>query len=219
MKTYSVSGTAGAGKSTVAGMLGGKDVAFAGALKVLCQEVFGATREQLHDPALKNVAFDVPVTLTSDHVEHLLRLMPTFVQGIDYPSAADLAAFIGMDEGPFTLNTPRELMQFVGTELIRTGVRDDWHALSVLNSIGDAEVVVVSDARFPNELAFLLSRFPEHVPIFIERPGVELGGDAGKHKSETCVEEVREMVAGNSRGVVVVNDGTVDDLRAKIAQL
>jgi len=86
--------------------------------------------------------------------------------------------------------TPRKLLQFIGTELFRTQIRDDiwvrslWLRVSRLGGNW-----TIPDVRFPNEQSFFTDRLPntEVVTFNIVRPGYEGGVGLKGHASESHV--------------------------------
>lgn len=99
--------------------------------------------------------------------------------------------------------TPRHAMQTIGTEWGRKCIGDDFWIRLWLAEVAKHERVVTDDCRFPNEAAA------------VRRAGGDIylvggrGGIAGGHESERgCGEQ----------DVVLVNDGPVDALYARIEE-
>lgn len=106
--------------------------------------------------------------------------------------------------------SPRQMLQTLGTEWGRDSVRQDiWlelckRRIALLQEHG-AEVVVVADVRFENEAAMI--RQAGGQVWHVRRP---LADEAGvQHKSEAGI-----AAADGDR--IVVNDGTVEQLRHKV---
>lgn len=120
--------------------------------------------------------------------------------------------------------SPRLALQLMGTEVFRNHFHQDIWTLSMearlMNNDSD---IVVTDARFPNEIAMirrlggvvvrikrgddpewfnLASRDPESMPIMY--PDVH----ASEYSWASCTPDY-----------MIVNDGTIDDLRARVMDL
>lgn len=122
-----VSGFIGSGKDTVSEYLqsiyGFQQISFAGALKDAVSAIFGWDREMLEGKT---------------------------VESRYWRETKDIwwSERLGMNI------TPRWILQYWGTEVCRQGFHDDIWIASVENRIrNNARNVVISDARFPNELA------------------------------------------------------------------
>lgn len=110
---------------------------------------------------------------------------------------------------PIYGKSPRQLMQTLGTEWGRTHVASDvWlraAAVKIANieSTGWYSGVVISDVRFPNEVAWVRT---VGEAWFIEREG---GGLASTHASE-------QIPSPEQGEVILQNNGTFDDLYNEI---
>jgi hypothetical protein len=111
--------------------------------------------------------------------------------------------------------SPRYLLQTLGTEWGRERVRADfWVRILAARIERDRRTdwlpaIVVSDVRFPNEARWVLDQ-PGGEVWRIVRPGFE--GRARQHASEAGI-----PAALISQGVV--NDGSIEDLAARVAEL
>jgi len=105
--------------------------------------------------------------------------------------------------------TVRKLLQFVGTELIRSHIDDNAWTKSLIKRYPKKGHIVVTDVRFPNEVSGI--RDLSGCPVFfikVTRPGY-VGTNVGikNHASET------HELEGD---FTIVNDGTLDDLHKKV---
>lgn len=111
---------------------------------------------------------------------------------------------------PFTGTTHRQELQFDGTEgtRVRTNNPDVWvQHLWARNRLKNG-VLVVSDTRFGNEVNFT----SQHgVLIKVNRPGQETISTSS-HESEVICPD-------GASNFVVINDGSKEDLRAKVQSL
>lgn len=91
--------------------------------------------------------------------------------------------------------TPREILQLLGTEVVRTIHPDTW-VLSLIHQIDEEwdqsackprrPLFVITDARFPNEIDLVHAHFGTARAVWIERP--DLVSEDG-HASETSLDD------------------------------
>jgi len=108
----------------------------------------------------------------------------------------------------------RALLQYVGTDVIREKYPDFWiEFISVMLHFFDDkwDYVIIPDCRFPNELQVLKADGFQTTHLRIERPNFEspLTESQRKHPSETSMDDIKAEF-------YIQNDGTLDDLSAKI---
>lgn len=103
--------------------------------------------------------------------------------------------------------SPRQMAQTLGTEWMRNCVNVDGWTLLLEHTLARYSTTsfVITDVRFPNEVALVKRRFGEM--WFIARPGV---APVARHSSESSV---RIIDCDRS----FRNDGTLRDLPAKVA--
>lgn len=168
-KLIAFTGKKGHGKDTAAQPLilrNYKHTNFAHPLKHVCATVFGLSRAEMNDPALK---------------EKVLERWPH--------------------------QSPRELMQLVGTDLFRQRWPEVW-IRAWENLIGPPDQpVVCTDCRFLNE-AGAVHRMGGTI-IRIVNPRIEAGDT---HQSEMEMDRI-------SADYVVLNDGNILDLQNQIEEL
>lgn len=109
-----------------------------------------------------------------------------------------------LDVYPF--KTPREVMQQVGTEMFRHYLDDTWIEAFKRNSARFSHVVC-SDLRFPNEAEAV--RIAGGKIVKVVNPRINLADAASLHASEA-------LINGLLADVVIVNDGSIADLHAKV---
>lgn len=115
--------------------------------------------------------------------------------------------------------TPRRALQFLGTEVGRALWPNVWVDLLLRRARRHLEEyptfrgVVVSDVRFRNEVDLLRAAGAELVRVV--RPGAGLSGAAAAHQSEAEMAGIPD----EDFDVVLRNDGTLEDLRARAAEL
>jgi hypothetical protein len=143
-------------------------VHFAGELKRQAGIVFGLNHEQLdgHD---KEKPLEQPITM-DDYLDAMRR-----ESGLAGIQAAGMVA-----------RTPREVMQYLGTEYVRR-CQDSYWIDVVLNKIRECKgYVLVPDTRYPNEAAALRSL--GGLVLKIRRLDMPESEDA--HSSETAMESI-----------------------------
>lgn len=115
-------------------------------------------------------------------------------------------------------NKPRELLQQLGTDLVRKYIDKD---LFIRRTIEDIkvyhyfyDVITISDVRFDHEIELLKEVFPDAIYLKVERKNVENDlGDLRKHATENGLHH------NEYYDTVLQNDGTLDDLNKKVDSL
>lgn len=185
------------GKDEVAAILkkqfGYQRVAFADPLRVLCANTFQLPLDSFTDDTKKDLAFAEPVTMRIAEVERLAELV----------NADEIETQLLMQHGrDLTFNTPREIMQIVGTDLVRACVNESYFINIALDNISKAEGnIAITDARTPGERAAIKAL--GGTLIRIKREGYEGVG----HISETSIG------SDNEYDVIINNDGTLSELQ------
>ncbi len=93
-------------------------------------------------------------------------------------------------------NKPRELLQRLGTDIIRKEMKKDTYFVE--RTVEDAtilshffDVIIISDVRFPIEITYTKEKIKEAVVIHINRPNFEseeLSDSEKKHLSEVALD-------------------------------
>jgi hypothetical protein len=108
--------------------------------------------------------------------------------------------------------TPRHALQHVGTDLFRNWVPDFWlkaNTRKIMYELDHGRTVIVPDCRFENEVR-AIKRMGGEVWL-IDRPtNVDHEENVDGHASETELDSFYEWTQ------ILVNDGTVDDLKRKV---
>lgn len=140
---------AGVGKDAAADYLrdnhGFVKRAFAGNLKECCKHVFDLTDIQVHGVEEKQALLDSPVIFDSKHYGGILAWMSSSINTTVVPMTYLFSALAGT-----VLRTPRDILQFVGTEIMR-GQFHDYHTTVCFYDMPKDRDVVLSDVRFVNE--------------------------------------------------------------------
>ena len=113
-------------------------------------------------------------------------------------------------------NAGRELLQRIGTDVIRKNDENLWvnYMVSLLRCVFNEmyDVVIIPDARFPNEISVLRDNGFDVTHIRITRVGfvAPMRDEQANHISETAMDGVIPDLG-------VINGGTLDDLK-KVAE-
>jgi len=158
-----LSGKALAGKDAVADYLldnysWTRKTGFAINLKVACMEVFNLTEFQSFEQDGKGAKLETVRVVTKDILQALIEWMKKThdisLQDKDY------SKLLGKK-----LYTPREIQQFVGTEIMRF-YSPDYHLEVVFKSVDKNENVIIKDVRFENEAQAVLDNGGNLVRIY-----------------------------------------------------
>jgi hypothetical protein len=128
--------------------------------------------------------------------------------------AKDVSDWDGSDE-----TKPRELLQFLGTEVIRHKIDKDFFVKRIVDDINIysnfMDVAIISDARFVDEIEYPKNHFKDSVTINILKTNLntDLTDKEQVHLSETSLDEY------NKYDYVIYNDGTIEELEEKIINI
>ncbi len=184
-------GAAGAGKDTAAegiieslgGEMSFQNLKFAAPLKDMCANLFGWDRVRL-DTDL-------------EYKESVAR----------YPNGDAVMRTAGEAQ------TRRQILQHMGTDIMRNQVNDDvWlqAALVEAEAAEDVACFIATDCRFHNELAFLENNFFGMLVIRVLREGDDVGTAASAHVSE------RQQLEMEADVEITAPAGDVDSLREQV---
>jgi len=147
---------------------------FADKLKDQAMQIFGITEAQAYDPTAKETPFQATVRMD----EYVGRMRE--VTGLAIQTAG------------LTANSPRELLQYYGTEYVR-GVQDDYWIRATLDQEWDR--VLISDVRFPNEAKAIRAAGGKIVKVVrTDMPDASDG-----HASETSIDLIRPDILLRTR--------------------
>lgn len=218
-----------AGKDTVGQMLldaaPGEKTAFAHKLKQIVGEMYGLSEHDLYDDKGKEAptSFDCLRCPSCKSLECETLTMERVVHG-----RCKLCGSIG-DINVFNNKwTPRTILQHIGTEGFRRVDPNVWvkyaldHVETIMRDVADPMMkfidprgaprfVAITDCRFLSEAEGVWNRGGEVWKI--KRPSLDgtTRGIAG-HASET----EQDKIPDEKCQAVIVNDGTLDDLRGKV---
>ena len=110
-------------------------------------------------------------------------------------------------------STIRDVMQVLGTDLLRQGFNNNIHVAATLGSIKENEKVIITDVRFPNELEAIKKRNGITIRInrdLVERTGKLIPGP--EHISETALDDAKF-------DYVIENNGTIEELIEQVKKI
>jgi len=182
----SLSGQKRSGKDTVADILVKQfkftKIALADPLRDICSRVFDIPTSTFLDDTLKEKQFERPIFLNEDMLGYIMAIVENEWEfDVSKSKAAAMSDFLGCG-----FAHPRQLLQIVGTEIIR-GCIDDNIFLELANRRIDKidGNVVVSDVRFAVEQEW--ARNKGALMCLIKRPSLTLSQDT--HASENQLGE------------------------------
>ncbi len=114
---------------------------------------------------------------------------------------------------------PRELLQELGTDIIRNKIDEQFFIKRLCDDIKVYnyyfDVATISDARFPDEIDVVRSMFNDVVVIKVFRPNFDtpLTSKQQAHRTETALDNY------DNYDYVIVNDGSLEDLEGKVLKI
>lgn len=219
-----LAGPKGSGKDTAYEILKKKSriyakLSFAGPLKQISSDIFNLPMGYFEKRELKERQLKEPITLTKKLIKAVLQELPNWLpqtEGDVLKYSISSVSIVGI-EGRI-VNTPRELLQIIGTDLIRDRVYSNWHIEATLgeyalSKLDDSKNYAVTDVRFLNELEAILN-LPNGEVYYIERPEAEDVLGNSKHASELESKKIKEKL---DTRFIVKNDGSLADLEKLVS--
>lgn len=223
-KIIALSGEAGVGKDEIADALvsrGYVKTSFASNLKEMCQFAFRLTPYHTDTQKGKKMILKPPLPFNKTVLNKIsLWLKKSHNIKVFAPKLKELEnkyirQQVVVHGKPMYFKTPREILQFVGTEICRA-VTDTYHTEVLFKKIKETPHAnyVVTDARFENERKLLKDYFGATL-IRVKRPGYSSATTQGleNHASETS------MGADEDYDIVINNGGTIEELRSEAIKL
>lgn len=194
------------GKDTSAEFLinenGYSRISFADPLKEVTASTFNHELAEYHDNNLKDLPYDKPLTITDENLS-VLNTNISYLFPVPYSSSKSILDLAGK-----TVNSHRELLQFVGVEVGRDRIDPEIWTSIFLGKVSKMDKAVITDMRFKNERD--LVRLLKGELIRVKRPGVE---STDTHSSENSLGEDSEYSS------VLMNDGTLTDLKTNLVNI
>ena len=115
-------------------------------------------------------------------------------------------------------STLREVLQIVGTELLREGFNKNVHVASTMANIKDKDNVIITDLRFPNEMEAVKKK--GGITIRVNRSFNHKMGSKETGTIDLTPEHESEKALDNAEfDYVIQNNGTISDLIDKIRNI
>lgn len=217
-RSFAFAGQMGSGKDTAANFLKDyseqkklsvKNYMFAQHLKQIAVDVFGCTEEEAFGDKKEEPFATGPKEFNTVVADNIYSWV--YMRNGSYTQDCRDAMFslVNKLEVP-SFDTPRKLLQFVGTEVLRDCFTPDYHLRQVEYQIetDEPDVAIITDARFQNERDWARNFGASLVLISgRERENFE---SFGKHASETGLGDYSEY------DFVVGNSGTLEDLKNNV---
>lgn len=188
-KWFAIGGVKRSGKDTFAKNFeecGFVKINFADNLKKLCSSAFSISLDIFYSDEYKEKELTSPIVIEDKHIVIINEWIH---------STHDFTIDAELHKGRL-LKTPREIMQYTGTEIIRHAY-PDYHVEATLANMADHKKVVCSDVRFPNELSGMRDKATElgygFFSFYIHRNGFV--GDS--HASEAMTQEDFDLLIEN----------------------
>lgn len=210
-----MAGQMGSGKDTSADHLvrnhGFTKLAFADNLKRLCMVAFDLTEAQCYGEKEKFEMFPQPIYLQESHVDSILAWV-VHKNGFDV-SKEQVVKMCGLVGTQFL--TPRHILQFVGTEVLRQCILEDYHTEVLIKFIRaqGLQRVVISDCRFPNEKVKVKEWGGKTVIVTGRNTTQNADASQKSHASETSLGDV------SGYDYHIENTGTLEELYSKVDQV
>jgi hypothetical protein len=171
-------------------------------LKDSASAVFEIDRDIFDDQSRKEVAFKRPIILRENHLQ---KLEDVYAYLLKEPLE------LSHNRVGRLLYTPREVLQVVGTDILRKA-RPDIH-LDVAAKFRDLEKIsVITDCRFPNEVDWVHRQGGSTIYVF--RPEADRVARESKHPSEHGVPDLRFKC-----NFCLDNTGTIEELSVMVKEL
>jgi hypothetical protein len=202
-----LAGVKRSGKDSVANILkteGFEQISLADPLREICSKVFDIPMNVFTADELKEKPFDRPVFLTADDIAHFQAIVEN-----EWGFNIDKTAYNGMIEHlDVGFETPRQMLQYIGTEFLRNNVDDN-----MFLKIADKRIehspkdVVISDCRFKNEREWF--RKKNAIICLVKRPSLAQNTDT--HVSENDLGDEKDYQ------VIITNDRDLNALHLNIS--
>lgn len=200
-------GSKGAGKDTSANLVKelytGKveSLSLAGHLKSVCSKVFGVDMKYFTDPKLKEVELDTYIVLKASNLRYVF--CDFGIDLVDY----DKLIRPHMSK---VLETPRQLLQYIGTEVLHP-VDPLIHVKLMMKNKDPKALTLITDLRFENEFNYFKSQTQfKFKPYYVSNLNAEAAASGDMHPSERDLQKFKNLC------VKIDNNGSISDLRNKL---
>jgi len=201
-------GSKGSGKNTSADIFKEitgvevEELALAGHLKETCAEIFGIDYENFVNQELKERDLDTFICLDSENITAFLNAFN--INGFIFDT--HIRPHIGK-----ILKTPREVLQYTGTEILHT-IDPLIHAKMVVEKRDPTKVTILTDLRFVNEFNYFELR-DDFTAVYVKNSAAEMVANKDPHPSEQELHEFKSFC------YELDNQGSLIDLRENIKMM
>jgi hypothetical protein len=199
-------GAKGAGKTTafkiIQSVMDVEEITLAKKLKEVCSSIFSIPRDHFDDHRYKEKNLEVPVYISQKALNQIYKAYGIDIQGLDYNT--HFRVHIGK-----ILNTPRQIAQYAGTEILRS-IDEMIHCKNAV-PVSDKKVGIITDLRFPEELDYFYNNSTRLRLIYISNLRAENYSKADTHVSESFL---KKMAVRADK--VIVNDAGLLEFEAAI---
>jgi len=107
--------------------------------------------------------------------------------------------------------SPRKIFQWLGTDILREHIDKDFFIINMRQKIenSNADFIVVTDVRFPNEAELIRSMGGKVIKI------VRPDATTTEHSSHITEQGIPESLVDK----IIINDGTIEDFNDEIMEL
>lgn len=209
IKIIGLTGPKGCGKSTVGEFIQAnypeaKTLAIADKLKKTLAESFNMNIHLFLDPELKEKPLYEPAILTEEIFNSLIQSYDGVIDDANYLDIK--SRLIG-----YSFKRPRDIMQIVGTEILRGIFGADVHVKSVPIN-GDYGVYIINDVRFENEFEYIKGLDSELISVvvaYVERKSAE-------DKVENHPSELQTLKLKERADLIIDNNGSLENTRDQV---
>jgi hypothetical protein len=187
-------------------------MAFANPLKQALSHAAKIPLSFFHMQHYKNETLEKPVYVDG--------IIPSVLQYYQDNYGIDYAGYVPATE--IFARTPRQLMQYVGTDVLRK-INPDWHNQTIKILLGSIpeDTIIFHDLRFPNEILDFVD-VHKCTAIMVDNESLVHNNDA--HTSEILFNEIEVIVESDPRidNHLLIHDGkklsTLEDGVDKIVE-
>ena len=216
-----ICGAKGAGKDTACMTLQSQipmfknatRIAFADKLKITCAKALRLSEMLFFDEVFKEKEFVVPLTITAVQLREIFSDFGIIVKETPY-NFEDGRALLIFKRGLNmcrNLITPRQILQIVGTNILRE-YDSLIHIRAALRNYKPSKVFIVTDMRFMNEFLYLLYRASSFVGLYVNNPVLEIQKMSliNPHSSELGYKQFSPLC------LEIENDSSLEEFRWRV---
>lgn len=191
---FGLAGEAESGKDTFADVLVDHHkytkLSFAKNLKEMCKSVFDLSDYDVYDTKGKETPFEIPVELVPGDLVQIAKWIKEETSNVRVsPIGLSVSIHQCWELQKVTFKSPRELLQFIGTEVCRDCWSENYHIDVVKAEMEGLSDVVVADARFANEREKIKEWGGFNIKVIDPNKKEEKNAGIQGHQSETEMNE------------------------------